>query len=197
MQEPLLSIEDNSNLMDILLQMDMEDTLNHPVIVEVLSVVQEGQYSVDTSIFNLSQTFQTFIQMPISEEKSITSRLIQNIKAIEQDDMKQSSLHFNIWKYCLEQRLLDETWFTILVNAFKFVLILLLIYRRMVLQNEVKGILRGHFLLQTRYIIEATPNQLEKFCPPSSSTIQSMYVIFGYIYSTNIFTLFGSLTSAL
>ena len=65
--------------------------------------------------------------MPIFEEKSITGKLIQNIKSIEKNDKKQSGLHFNIWKYCLEQRMLDETLLTILINAVLYALILALI----------------------------------------------------------------------
>ena len=83
--------------------------------------------------------------MPIFEEKSITGKLIQNIKSIEKNDKKQSSLHFNIWKDCLEQRMLDETLLTILINAFKFILIYSLILRRKELLDSANGILAGHF----------------------------------------------------
>ena len=42
MLEPLIGLEEDQNILDILLQMNMEDTLNHPVVVEVLNLVQEG-----------------------------------------------------------------------------------------------------------------------------------------------------------
>jgi len=35
----------------------MEDLLKNPVIVEVLNLVNEGMYSVDSSAMSLSQTF--------------------------------------------------------------------------------------------------------------------------------------------
>ena len=77
----------------------------------------------------LSQTIQIFMQMPIFELKGITFRLLQNIRAINNADKKQSSLQFNIWKYCLEQRMLDETIFTF---------ILTLVFYGFILQMQVR-----------------------------------------------------------
>jgi len=52
--------------------------------------------------------------------KHLDDRLMNNIKNIGegQGDKKQASLMFNIWKNCLEQRLLDETLFTLLFSGF-------------------------------------------------------------------------------
>ena len=60
MHEPVLNMSKSQDSLDIILEMDMEDILNHPVIVEVLNLVYEGQYSVDSSTLYLSQTFSTF-----------------------------------------------------------------------------------------------------------------------------------------
>lgn len=57
--------------LDIMLEMNMDKLLKHPVIVEVLNLVYEGQYSVDSNALNLSQTFQSFFQMEASDLKSI------------------------------------------------------------------------------------------------------------------------------
>ena len=43
--------------LDIMLEMNMETLLKNPVIVEVLNLVNEGKYSVDSSAMSLSQTF--------------------------------------------------------------------------------------------------------------------------------------------
>ena len=57
--------------LDIMLEMNMEGLLKHPVIVEVLNLVYEGKYSVDSSALNLSQTFQCFFLMETNDLKSI------------------------------------------------------------------------------------------------------------------------------
>ena len=46
--------------LDIMLEMNMETLLQHPVIIEVLNLVYEGKYSVDSTALSLSQTFQSF-----------------------------------------------------------------------------------------------------------------------------------------
>jgi len=93
--------------------MDMEEILNHPVVVEVLNLVYEGQYSINTPTLYLSHTFQTFFSSSIFDKQSLTHKILQNITNNgEASEKKQSSLQFNIWKYNLEQRLLDEVLFT-------------------------------------------------------------------------------------
>mmetsp|Transcript_11803 Transcript_11803/g.18137 ORF Transcript_11803/g.18137 Transcript_11803/m.18137 type:complete len:120 (-) Transcript_11803:1952-2311(-) len=95
--------------------MDMEEILNHPVVVEVLNLVYEGQYSINTPTLYLSHTFQTFFSSSIFDKQSLTHKILQNITNNgEASEKKQSSLQFNIWKYNLEQRLLDEVLFTFL-----------------------------------------------------------------------------------
>jgi len=79
--------------LDIMLEMNMEEILNHPVIVEVLNLVYEGQYSVDSQSIYLSQTFQSFFQMDTFELKQISSRLMTNIANFGQSsEKKQASL---------------------------------------------------------------------------------------------------------
>ena len=43
--------------LDLMLEMGMNELLNHPVIIEVMNLVNEGEYSVDVSLLQLSQTF--------------------------------------------------------------------------------------------------------------------------------------------
>ena len=78
--------------------------------------------------------------------------------------------------------MLDETFLTILVSATKFAIILGLITKRRALEKEANDILHGHFVLQSRYLLEATHQQLEKFCPISSSNTLNMYQSLTYIY---------------
>jgi len=48
MHEPILDMATQKDSLDIMLEMNMEEILNHPVVVEVLNLVNEGQYSVDS-----------------------------------------------------------------------------------------------------------------------------------------------------
>ena len=94
--------------------MKIEFLLKHPIIVEVLNLVYEGKYSVDSSVLSLSQTFQSFFLMNATDLKSINERMILNIKSLgDSGSGKQASLQFNIWKYCIEQREQDEMLFTV------------------------------------------------------------------------------------
>ena len=103
--------------MDIILEMQMEFLLKHPVVVEVLNLVYEGKYSVDSSVLGLSQTFQAFFLMEAADLKSINERMLMNIKSLgDSGSGKQASLQFNIWKQCIEQREQDEMLFTVVVG---------------------------------------------------------------------------------
>ena len=117
MREPIFHMTERKDSLDIMLEMNMESLLKHPVIVEVLNLVYEGKYSVDSSALNLSQTFQTFFLMDTNDLKSINDRLIQNITNFgNTTNQKQASLQFNIWKQCIEQREVDGILFSVLFS---------------------------------------------------------------------------------
>lgn len=63
MLEPVLDLNHSQDSLDIMLEMQMQRTLNHPVIIEVLNLVYEGRYSIDSSILSLSQTFWNFFNV--------------------------------------------------------------------------------------------------------------------------------------
>jgi hypothetical protein len=99
MREPIFHMTERKDSLDIMLEMNMESLLNNPVIVEVLNLVNEGKYSVDSSAMSLSQTFQSFFSMDAADLKSINDRLIANIISFgDSGGGKQSSLQFHIWK---------------------------------------------------------------------------------------------------
>jgi hypothetical protein len=61
--------------------------------------------------------------MGVADLKSINDRLWLNIKTLgDQGASLQSSLQFNIWKQCIEQREIDEMRFTVIVSAIIMVL---------------------------------------------------------------------------
>ena len=67
MREPILNLGTKKDSLDIMLEMNMEDTLNHPLIIEVLNLVYEGQYSVNSPPLYLSETFLCFFGMSIKD----------------------------------------------------------------------------------------------------------------------------------
>lgn len=104
--------------LDIMLEMNTEVLWRHPVIIEVLNLVYEGKYSVDSSVLSLSQTLTSFFVMEMGDLKSIQDRLIYYIKSFgETGGSKQASLQFNIWKQCIEQREQDEMLFTVIISS--------------------------------------------------------------------------------
>lgn len=103
MREPIFHMTEKKDSLDIMLEMGMDDLLKHPVIVEVLNLVYEGKYSVDSSIITLSQTFSAFANMETTDIKSINQRMISNVTSLGQiGGSRQVSLQFNIWKQCIE-----------------------------------------------------------------------------------------------
>jgi len=86
-------MQERKDSLDIMLEMKMETLLQHPVIVEVLNLVYEGKFSVDSSAMSLSQTFSAFFLMETYDLKSVNERLIQNITSFgDTGSGKQASL---------------------------------------------------------------------------------------------------------
>jgi len=70
MLEPILDLKKQEDSLDIMLQMKMSKVLNHPVIIEVLNLVYEGKFSIDSSPLYLSQTFNICLNSEIKDTKS-------------------------------------------------------------------------------------------------------------------------------
>lgn len=79
MSEPILHMSERKDSLDIMYEMNMQELLKHPVVIEVLNLVYEGKYSVSQSALSMSQTFQCVLEMDTMSLKSINDRLIQNI----------------------------------------------------------------------------------------------------------------------
>lgn len=99
MCEPVLHMSQRFDSLDIMLEMQMDKLLKNPVVVEVLNLVYEGQYSYESSALYLSETFQSLFLMSINDNKSISGRLATNILSFGNvNGRSQLSLQFNIWK---------------------------------------------------------------------------------------------------
>mmetsp|Transcript_11812 Transcript_11812/g.18170 ORF Transcript_11812/g.18170 Transcript_11812/m.18170 type:complete len:221 (+) Transcript_11812:4946-5608(+) len=81
MTESIFHMTERKDSLDIMLEMNMETLLKHPVIVEVLNLAYEGKYSADSSALALSQTFVSFFNMDTTDLKSINERLLFNVKS--------------------------------------------------------------------------------------------------------------------
>ena len=76
MSEPILHLTEMKDSLDIMYEMNMKELLQHPVVVEVINLVYEGEYSVSVSPLNLSKTCNCMLEMDTFDQKSIYKRLI-------------------------------------------------------------------------------------------------------------------------
>jgi hypothetical protein len=76
MSEPILHMTERKDSLDIMYEMNMQELLRNPVVVEVLNLVYEGKFSVSSSALSMSQTFFCLIEMKIGDTKSINERLL-------------------------------------------------------------------------------------------------------------------------
>jgi hypothetical protein len=54
MTEPIICLKLRKDSLDIMLEMELFELLGHPIVVEVLNLVNQGQYSIDSSTISLS-----------------------------------------------------------------------------------------------------------------------------------------------
>ena len=117
MCEPILHTSEKKDSLDIMYEMNMQELLRNPVVVEVLNLVYEGKYSVSSSAMSMSQTFFCLFEMEITSLKSINERLLSNIVNVgDSGSAKQTSLQFHIWKQSIQRREADEMIFSVLIN---------------------------------------------------------------------------------
>ena len=117
MLEPILHMTERKDCLDIMQEMNMSELLQHPVVVEVLNLVNEGKYSITSSPISMSLTFQTMLEMSTLSLKSVNQRLIQNIVNFGDGSNKQTTLMYNIWKQSIDQRQQDEMFFSTLLSS--------------------------------------------------------------------------------
>lgn len=56
MTEPIFHLSEKKDCLDIMLEMDLQDLLKHPVIIEILNLIYEGKYSISSTALSMSQT---------------------------------------------------------------------------------------------------------------------------------------------
>ena len=108
MTEPIFSLNECQDSLDIMLEMEMYDLLKHPIVIEVLNLVNDGKYSIDSSLLSMSQTLDCLNSTKICSHNSVFDRIIENITTFgTKSNKKQISLQMHIWKNCIKQREMD------------------------------------------------------------------------------------------
>lgn len=79
MTEPIFHMSEKKDSLDIMLEMNMQDLLKDPIVIEVLNLVYEGRYSASNSSLSMSQTFQCLLEWDTFSLKNISNKLLQNI----------------------------------------------------------------------------------------------------------------------
>lgn len=54
MTEPIFHISERKDCLDIMLEMNMQELLKDPIVIEVLNLVYEGKYSASNSSLSMS-----------------------------------------------------------------------------------------------------------------------------------------------
>ena len=57
MKEPIFHMSETKDSLDIMLEMNMQELLKDPILIEVLDLVYEGKYSASNSSLSMSQTY--------------------------------------------------------------------------------------------------------------------------------------------
>ena len=194
MTEPILHMTERKDSLDIMYEMNMQELLKHPVVIEVLNLVYEGKFSVSSSALSMSQTFQCVLDMSALSLKSINDRLIQNIVNFgDTGSSKQTSLQYNIWKQSIQQREQDEMVFTVIISA---ILIFIAIALNQVMNSSFEFIkihFPIHFFGRNSVLTNSQSSVLEEFCPVFIEDLKAEYSLimtFEYIMIINTLGMF-------
>jgi len=79
MSEPILHMTERKDSLDIMYEMNMQDLLQHPVVVEVLNLVYEGKFSVSSSALSMITSFNCLFEMETFGQKAVVERLHHSI----------------------------------------------------------------------------------------------------------------------
>jgi len=99
MSEPILHMTERKDSLDVMFEMNMQELLQHPGVVEVLNLIYEGKYSISSTALSMSPTFLCLIDYEMLGTKRINDKLMDNIMNFgDTGILKQTSLQYNIWK---------------------------------------------------------------------------------------------------
>ena len=89
MLEPTLSLSKPMDSFDLLQRMNLQKLLQHPIVIEVVDLIGEGNFSVSSSALSISHTFTALSEMSTIGYRSITGSLVKNIKSLGDDHSQQ------------------------------------------------------------------------------------------------------------
>jgi len=188
--EPILSLTQTKDCFDLMSEMGLIELLQHPVVVELLSLAFEGNYSASGSALNLSPTFEAMLDAPIISDKIISRKIYDNVLSMGDDRIiQQSSMMYNIWQVSISQRLDDEVLFTGIYGLiiFGYLIAYGIISNESfeVAKNHLGGPLKGHQAL----FIDMEFEGLAHYCQEESDLLLTEYSI---ILRLGQFSFFGA-----
>lgn len=77
--------------MDLLLSMNLNRVIQHKAVEEVLNLVYDGKYSIDSSVLYLSSLWTFASQMATFSQKSCWDKLVLNINKMGDWRLKKQS----------------------------------------------------------------------------------------------------------
>jgi hypothetical protein len=163
--EPILSITEHKDCLDIMNEMETQELLKHPVVVDVINLVYESKYAVNSSALGLSTTVDAFSDSTF-DMKSITGRLISNITSCNSESSgKQSSILYHFWKRSIVQRQEDSMNLSLLVNIALIILCIMVNGTQNSIRDVANQYMGGPVIDTTFYQLTiGTSKNIKAFC---------------------------------
>lgn len=106
----------------------------------------------------------------------MNSRILQNVRSLGQvGGEKQSSLQYNIWKYSIEQRLLDEMFFTVITCICVFALSLNIEQTFSGFLHSMRETFGEHILDHHHQLINVDRSLIIRFCTDAVDSLTHFY----------------------
>ena len=165
MLEPCMGLSGGMDCFDLIYQMQLQIIMGHSTVIEVVDMINQGEYSISQSALTVSQTYLVFSSMNVIDKRSITNRLLTQIMHLGTDNQAQkSSLLYNIWRHSIDQRGTDEMVITLVLNLALTAIIMItnnnLVYSFRLKVEHLGG---GYFTNPTT-LERATAQQKATFC---------------------------------
>jgi len=72
MSEPILSTGSQKDCLDLMYEMSLKELLQHPIVIDVVNLTYQGEYSIEKSLLAMSKTFECSVDIPTTKLQSIT-----------------------------------------------------------------------------------------------------------------------------
>jgi len=198
LNEPILHMTERKDSLDVMFEMNMQELLSHPSVIEVLNLLYEGKFSISSSPLSMSPTFLCLLDFEMLGTKRINDKLMENIMNLgDSGTLKQTSMQYNIWKQCIQQRETDEMFFTVVLNLCMVVFSIVIILVHNDSQELMRDTFHGTIENKLQNFLNSTPVLKLKYCEGEIDNLMreaKIVLFFSYICTFNTI---GMLTSVL